>query len=180
MAANDYHFVTHWRVDAPREQVSEILLDGLALPRWCPSVYLDAWELAPGDARTSIGREIGLYTKGWLPYTLRWQFRIVENRPPTGFTIEASGDFNGRGIWTLEPEGAHTHVIYDWRISADKPLLKYLSPIMRPLFGVNHEWAMARGEEGLVLELRRRFAGSLEARRATPPPRGPSFAWAIA
>jgi len=48
---------------------------------------------------------IDLYTKGWLPYTLRWQFRVTESNPPLGFTIEAWGDFVGRGIWTFEQDG---------------------------------------------------------------------------
>src|SRR5260370_19318064 len=131
MATNDYHFVTRWLIDSPPERVSDVLFDGLSLPRWWPSVYLDAQELKPGDPETSLGREIALYTKGWLPYTLSWQFRVVENRAPFGFSIEASGDFDGRGVWTLEPEGQSTRVTFDWRIRAEKPLLRYLSVIMK-------------------------------------------------
>jgi hypothetical protein len=48
---------------------------------------------------------VDLYTKGWLPYTLRWQFRVTESRSPYGFTIEALGDFVGRGIWTFAQDG---------------------------------------------------------------------------
>lgn len=178
MATNDYHFITTWRVQATCEEVSEILSDAKDLTRWWPSVYLDVNELAKGDER-GIGRKIGLFTKGWLPYTLRWNFVVTESNYPHGFTLVAEGDFVGRGIWTLQQDGEQCIVTYDWKISAEKGLLKHLSFIMKPIFSANHEWAMARGEESLKLELLRRHAQSPEARAAVPAPPPPTFTWAI-
>jgi hypothetical protein len=173
MASNAYHFVTDWWVAGSVEDVAGIIGDALELPRWWPSVYLDVQEIKPGDAR-SVGREISLYTKGWLPYTLRWAFRVVENSYPHGYTIEAWGDFNGRGIWTFEQVGPLVHVRYDWTVRADKPLLRRSSWLLEPIFSANHRWAMARGEESLRLELARRHATSPEARAAIPTPPGPT------
>ena len=173
LASNDYHFITHWRVEAPIEEVAEILSNGVDLVRWWPSVYLNAEELEPGDAE-GVGRVISLYTKGWLPYTLRWQFRVTESRFPHGFTLEAWGDFDGRGIWTLEQDGPWVDVTYDWKIRAEKPLLRYFSFIMKPIFGANHRWAMAQGEASLKLELARRHAATAEERAQVPAPPGPT------
>ena len=173
MASNDYHFITHWRVEADLEEVAKILNNGIDLVRWWPSVYLNAEELEPGDAE-GVGPVIRLYTKGWLPYTLRWQFRVTESRFPHGFTLEAWGDFDGRGIWTLEQDGPWVDVTYDWKIRAEKPLLRYFSFIMKPIFGANHRWAMAQGEESLELELARRHASSTEERALVPAPPGPT------
>lgn len=171
MAANTYHFVTRWRVQGTAREVSDILTDALALPRWWPSVYLAVRELAPGDA-DRVGRVVDLHTKGWLPYTLRWQFRVTESRYPYGFTLEARGDFVGRGIWTLRQDGPWVDVIYDWEIRADKPLLRYGSAVLKPIFAANHRWAMARGEESLRLELLRHRAVTARERAAisAPPP----------
>jgi hypothetical protein len=66
MSANEYHFVTQWRVAGTVEQVSDVLGE-------------------PAD--------LELHTKGWLPYTLRWFFRVTESRRPFGFSLEAWGDF---------------------------------------------------------------------------------------
>lgn len=173
MASNDYHFITHWRVEGDIEEVSDILGNGPDLVRWWPSVYLNAEEVEPGDA-AGVGRVISLYTKGWLPYTLRWQFRVTESRFPHGFTLEAWGDFDGRGIWTLEQDGPWVDVTYDWKIRAEKPLLRYFSFIMKPIFGANHRWAMAQGEESLELELARRHAATPEERALIPAPPGPT------
>jgi hypothetical protein len=135
-------------------------------------VYLDVRELAPGDAR-GLGKQIGLYTKGWLPYTLRWQFRVSEIAAD-GFTIQAEGDFVGRGIWTFAQDGEWAIITYDWKIQADKPLLRYLSFVMKPIFAANHHWAMDQGERSLKLELARRHATTPAELARIPAPPGPT------
>lgn len=150
-ASSDYVFVTHWRVEASIEEVSEILDDALSLPRWWPSVYLQVRQLPDGV--------VDLHTKGWLPYTLRWRFRVTESRKPFGFTLEATGDLVGRGVWTFTQDGPYADIMYDWRVRADKPILRYGSFIFKPIFAANHRWAMARGEESLKRELLRRRRG---------------------
>jgi hypothetical protein len=172
MASNEYHFISHWRVIGTCDEVAKILSDAPDLVRWWPSVYLEVRELAPGDAH-GVGKEVALYTKGWLPYTLRWQFRVTESDPPRGFAIEATGDFVGCGEWSFTQDGDAVSITYDWRIRADKLLLRYGSFVFRPIFAANHRWAMARGEESLKLELARRHAKSdaERARIAGPPGR---------
>lgn len=162
MASHDYRFVTRWRVRATAEEVSDIIGDPLALPRWWPSVYLSATESAPGDA-DGVGRVVDLHTRGWLPYTLRWSFRVVEVERPRRFAIQAWGDFDGSGTWTFTPDGEWTDVEFVWEIRAEKPLLRRLSFLLRPAFSANHEWAMRRGRESLERELARR-------RSAAPAP----------
>lgn len=175
MSSNEYSFTTRWRVQSTVEEVADILGNAPDLMRWWPSVYLDVRQLEPGDER-GIGRVIDLYTKGWLPYTLRWQFRVTKSRYPYGFTLEAWGDFVGRGVWTFAPDGEWVTITYDWNIVADKPLLKSLSFLMKPIFSANHHWAMRMGEESLQLELARRHAATPQERAmipAPPPPTSP-------
>jgi hypothetical protein len=170
--SNQYHFISRWRVEGTCGEVADVLGDPVALSRWWPSVYLDVWEVRPSDA-DGLGRLVKLHTKGWLPYTLRWEFEVVESRYPYGFALIATGDFDGRGVWTFEQDGPFVNITYDWRLQAEKPLLRYLSGVMRPLFEANHRWAMARGEESLRLELMRRRATSEAARAQVPEPPGP-------
>ena len=58
---------------------------------------------------------------------------------------------------------------YDWRIRADKPLLGWFSPILRPLFAWNHRWAMRQGERSLRRELARRLRRPGQCRRPSVP-----------
>jgi len=172
MASNDYQFITQWRVSGTVKDVLDIIIDAGALVRWWPSVYLGVDVLKPGDAH-GVGKVVDLYTKGWLPYTLRWQFRISEVRPD-GFTLIASGDFDGRGIWSFKQDGPWVNITYDWQISAEKPLLRNFSFIMKPIFSANHRWAMQKGEESLKLELARRQAKTATEQALVPAPPQPT------
>jgi hypothetical protein len=182
VASNEYHFVTVWQIHTTAGEISAVLGDAPALARWWPSVYLAVDEVSPGDER-GLGKVVDLHTKGFLPYTLRWQFTVTASEPPSGFSIEARGDFVGRGIWTLrqeaglgDPGGPLTSVTYDWLVIAEKGVLKRLSLVMRPIFKANHHWAMARGEESLKIELGRRHAtGDPTLAAAIPAPPGPTF-----
>jgi hypothetical protein len=172
MAGNDYHFITHWRVESTLKEVTDIIGDAADLVRWWPSVYLDVQVLEPGD-KHGLGKVVSLYTKGWLPYTLRWDFRVTSVRQD-GFTLQASGDFDGRGIWTFAQDGPWVNITYDWRISAEKPLLRYFSFLIKPIFAANHHWAMTKGEESLRLEIARRHASTPNERKLVPAPPSPT------
>jgi hypothetical protein len=169
---HQYAFLSRWRVAGTCGEVADILGDPIALTRWWPSVYLAVDELQPPDER-GLGRRVRLHSRGWLPYTLKWDFEVVDSRYPHGFTLVATGDFDGRGVWTFEQDGPFVVLTYDWRLRAEKPLLRNLSFLLKPLFEANHRWAMAQGEESLTLELARRRAGSDAARARVAPPPGP-------
>lgn len=172
---SDYRFRTVWRVAATVEEVKAVLGDAAALPRWWPSVYLSARVIDEGAPGGGAGRMIELHTKGWLPYTLHWTLRITEPVSDTGFALVATGDLEGSGRWTFEPDGPEVVITYDWRVHAAKKLLRRLGWLLKPAFAANHRWAMARGEESLRLELRRRRAKTDAERAGVPPPPPPSF-----
>jgi len=172
--SSEYHFVSRWRLQARADEVADVLRDARDLPRWWPSVYLDIQVVEAGDAR-GIGRVVDLWTKGWLPYTLRWRFTTTRNDGAGGLSLRAEGDFVGEGTWTFIPDGDHVKAFYDWRIRAEKPLLRRLTWLMRPAFSANHRWAMRKGEESMRLELLRRRLPSADASRVASPP-GPTFA----
>jgi hypothetical protein len=172
MDESAYHFVTHWRVPGTCGEVADVLGDPLSLPQWWPAVYLTVEEVAP-PGPDGTGRRFRLLTKGWLPYTLHWDLEVVGSNYPNGSTIEASGDLSGRGVWTIRQDGGFVAVTYDWRVRAEKPLLRDRSFLLRPVFAANHRWAMTQGEESLNLELARRRAISDAELAAIPPPPGP-------
>ncbi len=157
MASNQYHFVTRWRVEGTAQEIYKLLSRATDLPRWWPSVYLEVSEIAPGD-EAGVGKVVKLHTRGRLPYTLRWQFRVTEACYPFGYSLEAWGDVVGRGKWKFTQDGPWVDIAFDWNIRANKPLLRYLSAIFKPIFAANHRWAMAEGEKSIREELARRRA----------------------
>lgn len=170
-----YHFITRWKMDASCEEVYRVLEDVDGLARWWPSVYLDVQEIEKGMPG-GVGKVVELYTKGWLPYTLRWMFRVTATDFPKRFSLEAIGDFVGNGVWTFNPTiDSRCEVIYDWKITVEKPLLKLFTPILRPIFSANHLWAMRMGEKSLKLELQRRHAANESDMALIPAPPKPTF-----
>ncbi|PKL77921.1 MAG: polyketide cyclase [Candidatus Melainabacteria bacterium HGW-Melainabacteria-1] len=180
-AANSYFFVSHWRVPGKAEQVFELFRDVERLPQWWPAVYLNV-EVQEQGGRHGIGRRVALRTRGWLPYSLNWQLTIREVVFPSRISLDATGDLLGQGTWHLAQDGEYVDITYDWEVLANKPLLKWLSPLLKPLFAFNHRWAMRQGEASLRLELQRMQAPSLEKALEIPPPPGPEPAlktWAL-
>jgi hypothetical protein len=174
MASTDYHFVDKWRVEAQLTEVADILEDALSLSRWWSSVYFEVKELETGG-EDGVGKLIGLHAGGWLPYTLRINFRTVESHYPNGFTMKASGDLEGTGIWIFEQDGPYVDVTYDWTVEANKPIVRSLSFLLKPIFRSNHNWTMRKGEESFKLELLRRRAAASGNHQDIPPP--PKAAW---
>ena len=50
----------------------------------------------------------------------------------------------------LQPDGNGTVVTLEWNPIVEKPLVKFLSPILKPLFRWNHEWTMKRGARQIM------------------------------
>ena len=174
MGSTDYDFRTVWRVAGTPDEVADVLGDATEFPRWWPSVYLGSEPAATPDAtRPGLPRPAALHTKGWLPYTLRWTLTVTEPVTTRGFALTAEGDLNGTGRWTFEQDGPETVISYRWRVRVAKPLLRRLSWLLKPVFAANHRWAMARGEESLALELRRRRHP--DHPEAVPPPPPATF-----
>jgi len=144
-AAGEYVFVDEWDVDAPIEAVFAALADGRTYPTWWRPVYLDVAAKGP----PAVGRVSHQHFKGRLPYHLRTRSTVTRLEAPHLVEGTVEGDLRGRGTWTLSPAPGGTHVRFDWRVHADRPLLRRLTPALRPVFRWNHAWAIARAIEGL-------------------------------
>jgi mannose-6-phosphate isomerase-like protein (cupin superfamily)/uncharacterized protein YndB with AHSA1/START domain len=155
-AANEYVFLDEWDVAAPIEAVFDAIADARTYPEWWRPVYMEATT----DGPPAIGRTSSQYFKGRLPYKLRTRSEIIRLEPPRIVEADVRGDLSGRGLWTLTPTERGTHVRFDWRVLADRPLLRRLTPVLRPLFRWNHNWAIARAMEGLEPYARQRGAGT--------------------
>ncbi len=132
-------------------------------------MYLSVRTLVQND-KNGVGRRVQLRTTGWLPYSLSWISTLTESVTETGFAFTAEGDFNGTGRWIFRQDGSSVVLAFDWQVTVDKPVVRRLTWLFRPLFRANHRWAMARGLESLQVELRRRQATQApDASGALPP-----------
>ena len=154
--AAEYVFIDEWEVGAPIEDVFEALADARTYPEWWRPVYITV----VADGPPEVGSVSHQYFKGRLPYKLRTRSTIVAMERPARFEIEVEGDLSGRGVWTLREADGRVRVHFDWRVNADRRLLRYLTPVLRPLFRWNHNWSIARAMEGLEPYARDRSQGT--------------------
>jgi uncharacterized protein YndB with AHSA1/START domain/quercetin dioxygenase-like cupin family protein len=153
--SREYLFVDEWDVAAPPEPVFAALADGRSYPDWWRPVYLSV----EADGEPAVGKVARQHFKGRLPYHLKTESRIVDFDPPRSLSVDVDGDLRGHGKWTLTPAGGGgTHVRFDWQVFADRPLLRALTPVLRPAFRWNHNWAIKRAMEGLEPYARRAAA----------------------
>ena len=156
-----YVFVDEWDVAAPAPSVFAAISDARTYPDWWRPVYLDV----DADGPAELGKASRQHFKGRLPYHLHTRSKVVALDPPRSVTAEVDGDLRGRGTWTLTPIPTGTRVRFDWQVHADRRLLRVLTPLLRPLFRWNHDWAIARAMDGLEPYVRQ----SASAGRAPSP-----------
>jgi uncharacterized protein YndB with AHSA1/START domain len=143
--AAEYVFVDEWDVDAPQEDVFQALADARTYPTWWTPTYREV----QADGPPAVGCASRHKFKAKLPYTLSTASTIVRLDAPREFEVEVDGDLRGRGVWTLTPRDGKVHVRFDWRVHADRALLRILTPVLRPLFRWNHNVAIERAMVGL-------------------------------
>jgi uncharacterized protein YndB with AHSA1/START domain len=145
LASREYLFVDEWEVAAPRAAVYHAIAEARTYPQWWRPVYIDV----QAHGEPAVGKESLQHFKGRLPYHLHTRSRITRLERPHVIEADVDGDLRGHGKWTLTETPGGTHVRFDWQVFADKPLLRALTPILRPAFRWNHAWAIARAREGL-------------------------------
>jgi uncharacterized protein YndB with AHSA1/START domain len=154
--AREYVFIDEWDVDAPQNAVFEALADARTYPEWWTPVYLEV----EADCPPQVGCVSQQEFKGRLPYHLKTRSEIVGMDRPRRFAVDVVGDLTGKGVWTLTERDGRVHVHFDWRVIADRPLLRVLTPVLRPLFRWNHNWSIQGAMEGLEPYARSRAASA--------------------
>ena len=129
-----YRFVDRWVVYEPIERVYDAIGDPLSYERW----WTDFVIRSSGDrGEPRPGKRNELLVKAYLPYKVNFGLEVMEAERPVRILSRLSKDFDG------------TEATLDWRPVVNQALIRYLTPVLRPLFRSNHNWAMRRGERQL-------------------------------
>jgi len=112
-------------------------------------------ELRKGDGR-GIGALHRYTWKGALPYHITFDIHVLTIQPLCLLEGEASGEVEGRGVWSLSAHGRETLVRYDWDIRTNTRWMNLLAPLAGPVFRWNHHRVMRDGAKGLARRLGRR------------------------
>jgi uncharacterized protein YndB with AHSA1/START domain len=109
--------------------------------------------LEKGDEQ-GVGALRHMTWKTALPYSLTFSMRTTRIEQMHCIEGSASGELEGRGIWTLHPDGSGTQARYDWTVDVTRPWMRLTAPLLQPVFAWNHGVVMGWGEQ----DIRRRLA----------------------
>ncbi len=161
MSPTRFDLVSQWRIYAPVERVWAAITDPASWPRWWPYVR-EVHTLREGDA-DGLGalRRIDWATR--LPYRIVIEVEAVESVRQQRLRVRSRGQLDGEGLWLLRAEPGFTDVTYVWRVTPKGRWMRWLAPLLKPVFRWNHRSVMCAGEVGL-----RRY---LERVEGAPAPR---------
>ena len=138
---NQYRFETIWKVRCSPERAFRVLRELPKYPEWWPEVR----EVA-GDG--DLGVKVTI--RATLPYSLTFdmQQKVIDEKSGT-LEANMSGDLEGSSRWRIAPSGEFCLLAFQEEVRMNKPMLRWLAPIARPVFKFNHSLMMSHGQRGL-------------------------------
>jgi hypothetical protein len=155
VSLNRYRFHSVWHVDAPPDDVYEVLSDIANYPLWWPEVR----------KATKIDDETGvLHCRSFLPFDLVVQVRHSIRNQQAGLLRGAlSGDLEGYASWEITGRDGGTDLVFDQEVVVNKALLRRLVLVAKPFFRGNHDLMMRGGLKGLKNALEAKAAARRES-----------------
>lgn len=143
-----FDLISHWRIPARVDRVWNALATPEGWPNWWSNVR-SVHTLRPGDA-SGLGRVRRIQWATRLPYEIVIEVEAVESLRHERLRARSRGQLRGEGIWLLRAAGDLTDVTYVWRVELSSPWMRWLAPLLAPLFRWNHAGVMRAGEAGLT------------------------------
>ena len=152
MATNYYIFIDKFTVACDVETAYHYIKKIEEYPRWWGKVYKKIVKLkdAPEDQAGSMYR---IQVGGFLPYTLTIENEVTHIDRPNLIRFDAYGDLQGKGVWFFRGVENGTEVTFDWRVAANKRIIRWFSFLLKPLFRANHHYCVIKVKEGMEKDL---------------------------
>lgn len=164
--------LSHWHLAAPVHQVWAALADVPAWPHWWPQVR--RVQLVAAGAPGGVGRVHRIHWASGLGYAVALEIEAVEVLPPERLRGRARGTMQGEGVWLLSAEPGGTQLTYLWRVRLVTRWMRWLAPLLAPVFRRNHERVMRAGADGLARYLAAQAASARSRSAAPPTPAAPA------
>ncbi len=143
-----FDLVSQWTIPAPVERVWAALTHAETWPHWWPGVVsVRTLRIADPGGLGTIQRIEWLTSLGWR---ILIDVEAIEVLPNERLRGRSRGHLDGEGLWLLRGEAGRTFVTYVWRVKVERRWMRWLAPLLAPLFRWNHRALMRAGEQGLV------------------------------
>ena len=152
MATNYYTFTDKFIVPCNSATAYHYISNIEDYPRWWSKVYKKITKLKDAPAGQP-GARYAVTVSGFLPYSLTIENEITFIDKPSLILFDAYGDLQGKGKWVFCEVAEGTEITFDWRIAANKKLIRLFSFLLKPLFKANHAFCVRKAKEGMTNDL---------------------------
>jgi uncharacterized protein YndB with AHSA1/START domain len=146
-----FQLVSEWYLAAPPEAVWAVLREAESRPQWWRGMRRVQLLITGGD------NDEGAVRRTWwtsrLPYGVVIDFTTRAAEKPQLLVVEASGDLVGMGRWELAAIPVGTRVRYVLQVLPTKAWMRWLAPLLAPVFVWNHHAMMRDGAIGMAQRL---------------------------
>lgn len=147
----NFELVSEWHLAAPPEAVWRVLDAPESWPQWWPEIR--RVELLVAGREHDIGAVRRTWWTSRLPYGFVLDFTTRAADKPHLLVVEARGDLAGMGRWEISAIPVGTRVRYVWQVHPHKRWMRWLAPVLSPLFAWNHHAVMKDGAVGMAHRL---------------------------
>jgi hypothetical protein len=160
MATNYYVFVDKFVAPCDVETAYQYIKQIEDYPRWWGKVYKKIVKLKDAPPDTPGAKHLVTFG-GFLPYTLTIESEVTHIERLRRIEFDASGDLEGKGVWQFKPVAGGTEITFDWRVAANKPVIRAFSFLLKPLFKANHAYCVRKANEGIRKDLALKQEGAI-------------------
>lgn len=151
LALVTYRFDSSWHLPGSVDTAWDAILRVEDWPSWWPAVA--ATEILEPGRPDGVGLLVRYVVRSPLGYRLTVLTRTTEVERPHLIAVAVVGELEGRGRWTLTPQGTGVRVHQLWEVSTTRRWMRLLAPVALPVFRWSHDRAARRGEAGLARRL---------------------------
>jgi uncharacterized protein YndB with AHSA1/START domain len=154
LVGEHYEFVDVWTIPAPVDLAWRMVDDVASWPAWWPDYKFAA---NVSNVAHGAGARWRVRVKSDLPYTLAFEFTVLEHVPPRYVKVHTEGFFDGVIDWTLDQGADGSTRLTLHEVTETRWALINLTARLggRRLLEKNHRTAMRRGEAGMKAALAR-------------------------
>ena len=141
--------ISRWRLDESATAVWQLLADTTTWPAWWPGVR----RVQPAPSGP-VGNVADMWWHVALPYAVRLRVKTVDVERPHRLETQTLDRLQGMGTWLLDPaQGGWVDLTYRWEVRLDRPWMRVLSVVLRPVFEWNHFRVMRAAAQGMARQL---------------------------
>jgi len=153
-----YRFVSSWMLETDLKTLWQLIDNFEQADCWQNCTFC---KIKEGDSGNGVGdMYLSMFRANWI-YRLSFITTVTRKYEPHLLELEASGELEGRGVWSFQEQGNNTEICFVWEVRTTKRWMNIGAPLFRRAFKRSHDRIMQGGVQDICRHLGVRLLHSL-------------------